>query len=159
MGASEIAGMAAGGVAVLGVVLGVIWSQAVMWLRVQRLSAAAERYPPALLAEKVDTLWEYVVVGALERSRLVEQTSPYKVKAEALDLVTEELRGAVRGVMEKPDEHSSGRELNIGELAFRVQRQVGTEHLAGIARHARVSLDDVMGMVAALIQQEQEEAS
>jgi len=150
MGAPEIAGIAAGGAAVLGTLLGVIWSQAVMWLRVQQLWASAERYPLAVLAEKVDTLWEYTVLGALERSRLLEGRSRYRLRQETLPLVTEELKGAVREVKEE----AVGENASIGELAFRVQRKVGLAHLVKVAAEAQVGVEEVLALVAALVGEE-----
>lgn len=145
-----VMGMISGGVSIMVALLACLFAIAMLWLRVNTMWRMSIDHPPLLLAEKVDTLWEYVVVAALERSRLVDHHSAYAPKPEALGLLTSEIELAIAQVKSS----DNNRRRSIAELTFMIQRRVGVEHLATVARENGVSIHDMLGLLAALAEKE-----
>ena len=110
-------GTIAGGLSAVAVVLGVMWAMAILSIRVNTLWRKAEAYPLAVMAEKVDTLWEYVVLGALSRSSLVERHSEFKPKEEARH-ISGEIETVVKEVL-----NNCGN-CSLEEAVWRVKKRV-----------------------------------
>lgn len=143
-------GTIAGGLGAVAVVLGVIWAMAILFTRVNTLWQKAEAYPLAVMAEKVDTLWEYVVLGALSRSSMVERHSDFKPKAEARQHITNDIEVVVKEVL------NDCNDCSLEEAVWRVKKRVSWTTLMELADRNGVSVEDMFGLLVAYVQEEVE---